>query len=495
MYTKNSRCLKSGATVFAMSALASLLLLTGCGGGSGGGGTAGPVAATSVISGVASKGPLNGSTVCAFAITAGVKGAALGACAKTNATGNYSIDLGTYTGPVLFEASGGNYIDEATGLTVPLASPLRSMLTNAAGGAASVAVTALTELAYQQANTIAAGLTVARIQAAVTNVQTNFGVTDIINTMPVDALNVPTAATAAQKSYALALATISQYQSTQPAGTSLVNALLPIQACLAAPATGCGTGATSVGTLLNAARTTFQTGHAALAGIVPPTGNFGSVTPPVVTPPTVTPPVVTPPTVTPPVVTPPAVTPPVVVSVPAASALTMTSSLAPYSVSSVTYNASLSSVQGCWVQNSVTVVPLGGTISTSFNGSGWTKVFDTIDGNGFVGFVTITYCKSNAGNPVIDEHISVYVQDATNRTNPQMGVLVALPGGGFTTDSTCQLTGGIQAAGYPAPCANWGFSFDRVSGTVKFNNTPAWGNLGNGKIYGTMNGTFTFPPF
>jgi hypothetical protein len=279
MYTINFRCLSSGVTLFAMSVLASLLLLTGCGGGGGAAAPAAPVAATSVISGVASKGPLNGSTVCAFAIAAGAKGAPLGTCAKTNATGNYSIDLGTYTGPVLFEASGGNYIDEATGLTVPLASPLRSILTNAAGGAASVAVTALTELAYQQANTVAAGLTVARIQAAVTNVQTNFGVSDIINTMPVDALNVPVAATAVQKSYALALATISQYQSTQPAGTSLVNALLPIQACLAAPATGCGTGATSFGNTLYTSMTAFQTSHPALAAVNLPVAGFGSVLP------------------------------------------------------------------------------------------------------------------------------------------------------------------------------------------------------------------------
>jgi alpha-tubulin suppressor-like RCC1 family protein len=62
---------------------------------------------------------------------------------------------------------------------------------------------------------------------------------------------------------------------------------LPIQACLAAATTGCLTGATSVGAVLNTAQTTFQTGHPALAGIAPPAGNFGVVTPPVVTPPVV----------------------------------------------------------------------------------------------------------------------------------------------------------------------------------------------------------------
>ena len=174
-------------------------LLAGCGGGGGGGTAAAP---SGLISGVASKGPLNGSTVCAFAITGGVKGAPLGTCATNTVAGNYSIDIGAYTGPVLFEATGGNYVDEATGLTVALASPLRSMLANAVGGTASAAITPLTELAYLQANAVAGGLSTAGIQTAVGNVQTNFGVADIINTMPVDAFNIPVGATAAQKTYA-----------------------------------------------------------------------------------------------------------------------------------------------------------------------------------------------------------------------------------------------------------------------------------------------------
>lgn len=269
---------------------AAILNMSGCGGGGGGGSTSGgsvgstasagtvaPVATPTVVSGIASKGPLNGSTVCAFSIVAGSKGSALGTCAGNIVNGQYSIDIGTYTGPVLFEASGGTYSDEATGTTVTLAAPLHSMLSNAAGGAISVAITPLTELAYQNANAISAGLTSERIQTSTASVQTNFGVADIINTMPADALNIPISATAAQKSYALALATVSQFQSGQQAGTSLTNALQMIQTCIATPGTGCGTGATKIGALLNIAMSTFKTNHADLASVTLPVASIGTV--------------------------------------------------------------------------------------------------------------------------------------------------------------------------------------------------------------------------
>jgi len=174
-------------------ALLAVLLLSayGCGGGGGGGSPAPAAAAVStptVASGVASKGLLNASKVCAYAITGGAMGAQIGNCATTDAAGNYSINLGTYTGPVLFQATGGTYVDEATGATVTLATPLDSMLLNASGGNVTVAITALTELAYQNAGARAGGLTSANMQSAITSVQNNFGVSDIINTMPVDAL-------------------------------------------------------------------------------------------------------------------------------------------------------------------------------------------------------------------------------------------------------------------------------------------------------------------
>ncbi len=254
------------------AALLVTALLTACGGG---GGTL-----TNIASGVASKGPLNGATVCAYAIAAsGQQGAQIGNCTTTDATGNYSVDLGGYTGPVLFKAEGGSYIDEATATKVNLSAPLRTMVANASGGPMSVAITALTELAYQGAVAQTGGLSSANIQSATASVQNNFGIADITGTQPVDALNLPGNATEAQKNYALALAGVSQYLTDSK--TDLGTGLATLQACLATPATGCGSGATSVGATLSTAITTFTANHSAYTGLRGSTGRvafFGSVT-------------------------------------------------------------------------------------------------------------------------------------------------------------------------------------------------------------------------
>ncbi|MBC7470061.1 MAG: hypothetical protein H7322_12115, partial [Ramlibacter sp.] len=116
----------------------------------------------------------------------------------------------------------------------------------------------------------------ANIQSAVTSVQKNFGVPDIVGTMPVDALNVPLGATVAQKAYALSLATISQYQSGQPAGASLAGGLQAIQKCLGAPATGCGTGTANIGSLLNTAAAAFVASQPSFSSMPSPVASFGT---------------------------------------------------------------------------------------------------------------------------------------------------------------------------------------------------------------------------
>ncbi|NTV94676.1 MAG: hypothetical protein HGA75_04580 [Thiobacillus sp.] len=242
-------------------------VLAGCGGGS----SSSPSAASGSASGVASKGPLNSAQVCAYAISNGAKGAQLGTCAITSSTGAYLIDFGTYTGPVLLEATGGDYTDEATGATVTLATPLHAMLASATSGVNTAAVTALSELAYRLANANTGGLTTANIQAAIASVQSNFGVADIVANQPVDALNIPGGASADQKTYALALATISQYLNGLPPGTSLAQALQAIEACLA-DTNSCGTLASD----LAAAMSTFQGAHSGFGGMTLPSGSFGA---------------------------------------------------------------------------------------------------------------------------------------------------------------------------------------------------------------------------
>ena len=200
-----------------LKAMAIILLpavfFSACGGGGGGsdssggngGGTSGGT--TSAISGVASKGPISGGTVKVYALNSdGSQGNLLGTT-TTAADGQYSVNLGVFTGNVLVEITGGTYKDEATGNTMPMNTlTLRAALTGVSGSA-SVAVTPLTEMAVSKAGT----LTKANIDAANSLISSMVGGIDIVGTMPVDVTTVSaTTATKAQKEYSLMLATVSQ---------------------------------------------------------------------------------------------------------------------------------------------------------------------------------------------------------------------------------------------------------------------------------------------
>ena len=82
------------------------LALTACGGGGGGGGGSGsvtpppPPPVTGTVSGTAVKGPVNGGTMTAYALSNGAMGAKI-ASATTNADGTFSLAMGSYAGPVM----------------------------------------------------------------------------------------------------------------------------------------------------------------------------------------------------------------------------------------------------------------------------------------------------------------------------------------------------------------------------------------------------------
>ena len=194
--------------------IASLLLiilsLAGCGGGS----SSAP-AATTIVSGIASKGPIINGVVKIFSVLNDAKGPLL-VQTTTDATGNYKADIGAYTGPIMVEASG-SYLDEATGLTktIPADSPLHAALPLAQGNL-NLPVTALTELAFTK---VGSSLNATTISAANTLISDLFKV-DITTTLPVAPTTEALAtATQAQKDYTLALATVSQLASAAT-GTS-----------------------------------------------------------------------------------------------------------------------------------------------------------------------------------------------------------------------------------------------------------------------------------
>lgn len=197
-------------TLFMMTiVLAAMTFFAACGGG--GGATPQPSKVT--VSGVASKGLIDNGTINIYAANNnGTKGNLL-ATTTTDSFGHYTVEINNYTGPVVVEATG-TYTDEATGQTktIDTAAPLRAALPSLSGSAASIAVTPLTDLAYQKAQTAMANSTDAATAIANANSQVSglFHV-DITSTQPVDpAQTTFQNSTRDQQIYTLALAAVSQ---------------------------------------------------------------------------------------------------------------------------------------------------------------------------------------------------------------------------------------------------------------------------------------------
>jgi len=196
--------MKKVFALISMVVLAFALAACSSGSSSGGGVTYTPGS----VGGVAALGLVNGGTVTAYKIVSGEKGASLGT-ATTDEDGNYSINIGSYSGAVLLEITGGTYIDEATGNEVEFIGTLRAAV-SAASGDVSVAVTPLTELAVRKAEPGSDGLTPEKIEAANEMISQILGA-DIIEIQPVDACDPDSAdADDDQVEYGLLLAAIAQ---------------------------------------------------------------------------------------------------------------------------------------------------------------------------------------------------------------------------------------------------------------------------------------------
>lgn len=203
-------------------------MLTACSGGGGGLdlGGANIIPGSSMVSGVVFKGPINAGKVNVYAVNPdGTKGALLGSgTTASDGTGAYSVDIGSYTGDVLVEVTGGTYKDEATGITKPNAT-LRAALTGTSGNV-TVAVTPFTELAVKKVGNL---LTKAAIENANALVSVIAGV-DIIGTIPVDVSTTSSVTSIDKTTYGLALAAISEMSST---GSTVDQVLEKIKADLA----------------------------------------------------------------------------------------------------------------------------------------------------------------------------------------------------------------------------------------------------------------------
>jgi hypothetical protein len=206
-----------------LSAIAmTLLMATACGGGGGidvgSGGTG--------ISGSVIKGPAANATVVAYALSAGQPGAQIGS-ATTDANGNFTMALASYTGPVMLQASVGTFRDEATGtlMTMAAGDVMTALLPSVATGATAtgVQVTPVTSMAQTRAQQMTGGMTEANIAAANTAMGDYFSVSDILHVQPMNPLVPGSGAGASSdaRNYGMTLAAMSQYaKSLNMANTS-----------------------------------------------------------------------------------------------------------------------------------------------------------------------------------------------------------------------------------------------------------------------------------
>jgi hypothetical protein len=218
VFVNNTAMNKSGVTMTDMQALVNMLNAST--GQIGTGGTT-----TGMMSGTAVKGPVGTATVTAYAIANGMMGAQLGS-ATTDANGNFSVPMGTYAGSVMLQMTGGTYMDEAAGSTMPVMSGdvLTACVPAVTSGSTTTGIqmTPLTTMAHARAKTMTGGMTDANLATAQSAVGTYFSVTDILHTVPMNPMvtGSGSAATQNQKNYGMSIAAMSQYAKTIGMATS-----------------------------------------------------------------------------------------------------------------------------------------------------------------------------------------------------------------------------------------------------------------------------------
>jgi hypothetical protein len=215
------------------AAVASLLLVSACGGG---GSTSLAVVGsggTGFVGGTVTKGPVNGATVTAYGVSGGVLGAMVGTT-TTDANGNFSVNIGAYSGAMALQASGGSYRDEATGTAMPMASGdvMTAVMPMVAAGSnvTGIQVTPVTAMAQELARNMAGGMTDANIAIANAAMGNYFAVSDILHVQPMNPLSAGSGAAANTdaRNYGMTLAAMSQYAKSlnMPYSSAVITAMM-----------------------------------------------------------------------------------------------------------------------------------------------------------------------------------------------------------------------------------------------------------------------------
>jgi alpha-tubulin suppressor-like RCC1 family protein len=172
-----------------------------------------------------------GATVSAYQMNADGTQGALIATTTTDSSGNYSLSLGSYSGPVYLTSTGGTYTDTATGQTVDLTGTglVLSAIIPSASGTVTAEITPLTTMAAQLVPTLVTGPPASSVSAAATTanglISNYFGISNVLNTVLLDLSQAGCATGATQGSIdaSLLLAAVGdlahQYNVTAPALT------------------------------------------------------------------------------------------------------------------------------------------------------------------------------------------------------------------------------------------------------------------------------------
>lgn len=189
------------------------LLLSGCGG-SGVSDSNSPInkqnptPIPSILSGVASKGPIRNGTVNAYSVVNGQKGELLSST-QTDLEGKYSLSLFNYSGPVLIDVVGGSYKDEATGLTKSLSKKLQSLVPSLKLKE-TAHITPLTHMAVKLLEK-KASITTNSIQDSLNQISNLYSIANLLETTPIDpSSNINTNVSSAQAQYGFILSGFSQ---------------------------------------------------------------------------------------------------------------------------------------------------------------------------------------------------------------------------------------------------------------------------------------------
>jgi hypothetical protein len=193
----------------------------------------GPAMVNATMSGTVFNGPMSKATVKAYSINNGAMGAQIASVA-TDGQGNFTLPLGSYTGPVMLQVSGGVYTDEATGtpMTMAASDVMSAMLPTVASGAnvTGIWVTPVTSMAQTRALAMNGGMTDANINTANTAIGNYFTVSDILKIQPMNplVLNSGTSATTDMRNYGLTVAAMSQSAKTlgMTVSTAFVTAMM-----------------------------------------------------------------------------------------------------------------------------------------------------------------------------------------------------------------------------------------------------------------------------